>query len=255
MFTQALQNMIDLNNKTILITGASSGIGRATAVLCDRLGATVILTGRNSKELFLTQNLLQNKSEIIIADLSSEEEIIRLTNEMPAIDGFAHCAGIVKPYPIKYLKAKHITEVMNINFSSGVLLSSYLLNAKKMNNGASAVFISSVSAWHPYTGGALYSASKSALEAFARSFALEHAPKKMRANIVAPALVRTKILEDTEQAYTKEEFDEIAGQYPLGLGEPTDVANTIAFLLSDASKWITGTTIKMDGGLLLSSKK
>ena len=247
--------MIDLKGKTILITGASSGIGRATAILCDKLSARVILTGRNNHELIITQGLLKNKTEIILADLSKEEDIIKLISAMPCIDGFAHCAGIVKPYLIKYLKAKHIAEVMNINFTSGVLLSSTLLASKKLNTGASVVFISSVSAWHPYIGGALYSASKSALEAFARSFALETASKKMRANIVAPALVKTKILEETEQAYTKEEFEEITQQYPLGIGKPEDVANTIVFLLSDLSNWITGTTIKMDGGLLLSSKK
>lgn len=247
--------MINLKDKIILITGASSGIGRATALLCDKLGARVILTGRNQQELAMTQKSLKNGSEIIIADLSLEDEIINLVSKIQAIDGFVHCAGIIKPYPIKYLKSKHITEVMNINFTSGVLLSSCLLYSKKFNPGSSAVFISSVSAWHPYTGGAIYSASKSALEAFARSFALENAPKRMRANIVAPALVKTKILEDTEQAYTKEEFEEITRQYPLGLGEPEDVANMIVFLLSDVSKWITGTTIKMDGGLLLSSKK
>jgi NAD(P)-dependent dehydrogenase (short-subunit alcohol dehydrogenase family) len=247
--------MIDLKNKTILITGSSSGIGRATAILCDHLGARIILNGRNNEELLKTKKLLKNDPEIITADLSIEEEISKMISQLSPIDGLVHCAGIVKPYAIKYLKSKHINEVMNINFTSGVLLSSFLLNSKKLNPGASVVFISSVSAWHPYTGGAIYSASKSALEAFARSFALENSSKKIRANIVAPALVKTKILEDTEQSYTKEEFEEITRQYPLGLGEPEDVANAIVFLLSDKSRWITGTTIKMDGGLLLSSKK
>lgn len=128
-------------------------------------------------------------------------------------------------------------------------------NAKKLNNNASVVFLSSISSMHPYIGGALYSASKAALEAFCRSFAIEHAGKKIRANIIAPALVKTKIFNETELATSEEEMKNYEAQYPLGFGEPEDIANCIAFLLSDKSRWITGITIKMDGGLLLSSKK
>jgi NAD(P)-dependent dehydrogenase (short-subunit alcohol dehydrogenase family) len=134
-------------------------------------------------------------------------------------------------------------------------LSSGLLKSKKLNQGASVVFISSISAEFPYMGGSLYSASKSALESFARSFALENAPMKIRANIVSPALVKTEMFEQTKSAYDEADFEKFISHYPLGVGEPQDVANTIAFLLSDLSKWITGTTIRMDGGLLLNSKR
>jgi NAD(P)-dependent dehydrogenase (short-subunit alcohol dehydrogenase family) len=246
--------MIELKNKTILVTGASSGIGRATAQLCDSLGANLIITGRNSDELNKTKSLLKNKCDSFVADLSSEEEINQLISKLSNIDGFVHCAGMINPLPVKFLKSKHIDELFKINFSSAVLLSSGLLAAKKINENASVVFISSVSAEHPYTGGALYTASKSALEAFARGLALETSSKKIRVNTVAPALVRTKILEQSEQIYSKEEIEEIESRYPLGIGEPIDVANAIAFLLSNSSKWITGTIIHMDGGLLLKSK-
>jgi NAD(P)-dependent dehydrogenase (short-subunit alcohol dehydrogenase family) len=178
-----------------------------------------------------------------------------LISELPQIDGFVHCAGKIQPFPIKYIKQKHIDDLFSINLNSAILLSSGLLKAKKLNQGASVVFISSISAEFPYMGGSLYSASKSALESFARSFALENAPMKIRANIVSPALVKTEMFEQTKSAYEEVDFEKFIYQYPLGVGEPQDVANTIAFLLSDLSKWITGTTIRMDGGLLLNSKR
>ena len=145
--------------------------------------------------------------------------------------------------------------MFDVNFSSAVLLSSNLLSQKKINSNASVVFVSSVSVNHPYTGGALYISSKGALEAFNKAFALEGSSKKIRSNIVAPALVKTNIWDQITESFTEEDIQKIENQYPLGLGEADDVAKTIAFLLSDMSKWITGTTITMDGGLLLNSTK
>lgn len=246
--------MIELKNKTILVTGASSGIGKATAILCDQLGANLIITGKNAEELNKTKAVLKNKKEAYSADLSNEDGINQLIAILPAIDGFVHCAGIIKPLPIKFLKGKHIDEIFKINFSSAVLLSSGLLSSKKLKDGASVVFISSVSAEHPYTGGSLYTASKAALQSFATGLALETSSKKIRVNTISPALIRTKIWDQAEQIYSKEEVAEIESRYPLGIGEPIDVANTIAFLLSASSKWITGSVIKMDGGLLLNNK-
>ena len=247
--------MISFKDKTILVTGASSGIGEATAILCDSLGANIILCGRNTEKLNALAKKLKNKSIVIPADLTNPSEINALVTACPEIDGLANCAGIVKPLPIKFIRQKNIDEVMNSNFSSAVLVCSELASAKKFKEKASVIFISSVSSQHPYIGGALYSASKAALEAFCRSFAIEHANKKIRANVVAPALVKTKIFTETELATSEEEMKNYEAQYPLGFGEPEDVANAIAFLLSSASKWITGSTLKMDGGLLLSSKK
>jgi NAD(P)-dependent dehydrogenase (short-subunit alcohol dehydrogenase family) len=247
--------MISLKDKHILITGASSGIGQATAVLCDSLGAKVILSGRNEAGLQETAKKLTNKATIITADLTVEDNITSLVNKCPVLDGLVNCAGIVKPLPVKFIRKKNVTEMFDSNFSSAVLLCSELSTQKKFNEKASVVFISSISSDHPYIGGALYSASKAALEAFCRAFAIEHATKKIRANVVSPALVKTKIFTETELATSEEEMKNYEAQYPLGFGEPEDVANCIAFLLSASSKWITGTTINMDGGLLLSSKK
>lgn len=247
--------MIDLKHKTILVTGASSGIGRATAILCDKAGASVILTGRNKEELEKTKSLLQNEAQIIIADLSQEEEVKKLIQKISTIDGFVHCAGIIKPTPIKFLRSKHIYEIFNVNFYSAVLMCSYLLSERKLNNNSSVVFISSISAEYPYTGGALYASSKAAIESFCKSFALETVSKKIRANVISPGLVKTKLLEDAEKAFFSEELEKIKAQYPLGIGNPEDIANAILFLLSDVSKWITGTTLIMDGGLLLNNLK
>lgn len=247
--------MINLTGKTILITGASSGIGKATAILCDQLGAKTILTSRNREDLLALSVDFNNTPICIASDLSKEKDIENLVDQITTIDGLAHCAGIVKPIPIKFIKQKHITEMFDINFSSSVLLSSNLLSQKKINAEASVVFISSVSVNHPYTGGAMYISSKAALEAFCKSFALEVMSKKIRSNVVSPALVKTKIWETISEAFTDEETAAIKNQYPLGIGEPEDVANTIVFLLSNSSKWITGSTINMDGGLLLNNTK
>jgi NAD(P)-dependent dehydrogenase (short-subunit alcohol dehydrogenase family) len=247
--------MISLKGKNILVTGASSGIGEAVAILCDELGASVILSARNEEKLNALAKKLKNSAKVITADLTSSEDIKWLIEKCPALDGLANCAGIVKPLPIKFIRQKSIDEMFSSNFSSAVLVCSEICSAKKFNEKASVVFISSVSSLHPYLGGSLYSSSKAAIEAFARSFAIENSNKKIRANVVSPALVKTNIFTETEEATSKEEMAQYESQYPLGFGEPIDVANCIAFLLSDASKWITGTTIKMDGGLLLSSKK
>lgn len=247
--------MISLLNKTILITGASSGIGKATALLCHKFGANIILTARRESELKNICNQLKNNSSYVVADLTSDEDIGKLVTVIPNLDGVVHCAGIVKPVPIKFIKKKHLGEMFDINFSSAVLLSSSLLSQKKINSNSSVVFVSSVSVNHPYTGGALYVSSKAAIEAFNKAFALEVAPKKIRSNVVAPALVKTEIWNHITESFTEDDIQKIENQYPLGLGEPEDVANTILFLLSDASKWITGTTITMDGGLLLNSAK
>jgi NAD(P)-dependent dehydrogenase (short-subunit alcohol dehydrogenase family) len=247
--------MLSLQGKTILITGASSGIGACLAKYCDELGASVILTARSADKLAALSTEMRNNTRIIPADLTKESDLQNLISELPIIDGFVHCAGKIQPFPIKFIKQKHIDDLFSINLNSAILLSSALLKSKKLNQGASVVFISSISAEFPYMGGSLYSASKAALTSFARSFALENASFKIRANIVEPALVKTEMFEQTKRAYDENEFEKFISHYPLGVGEPQDVANTIAFLLSDLSKWITGTTIRMDGGLLLNSKR
>lgn len=242
-----------MHNKTFLITGASTGIGRSTAILLSRYGAKVIVSARNEKNLNETLSLMEGAGhKMVLADLTSDEGIVALSDQVQTIDGWAHCTGKVLPVPVKFIKGKHLEEIFSVNFNSAVKLSSVLLSAKKLNTSSSIVFISSVSTLHSYFGGGLYISSKAALEGFARTLALEVAPKKIRVNILQPALVRTAIYESTvEASLDKEEMNKHEARYPLGIGEPEDVANAIAFFLSDESKWITGTSLKMDGGLTL----
>ncbi|MBC7696045.1 MAG: SDR family oxidoreductase [Burkholderiales bacterium] len=249
--------MISLINKRILITGASSGIGRATAVLFSKLGATVIITARNTENLNNTFSELDSNSGHlqICADLTSEEDIKHLTANVGIIDGIVHCCGKVLPVPVKFIKEEHLQDVFKVNYFSAVTMISELLKQKKINNNGSIVFISSVSTLHAYFGGGPYISSKAALEGYAKTLAFELIPKKIRVNVLQPALVNTEIFDSTvNAAIDDDKMKELINSYPLGIGETIDVANALAFFISDASKWITGSTLKMDGGLTLGFK-
>ena len=247
--------MINLKGKTILVTGASAGIGSAVAQLCSDLGAKVCITGRNMDRLSEVSKQLSNESEFFQADLTLEKDIDDLVKALPCIDGWVHCAGIIEPFPIKFIQSKHIKSMFTINFDSACLLTSKLMQLKKINTSASFVFISSISAQHPYKGGSLYAASKAALESFSRSIALEFSSKGVRSNCISAALVETEMFEKTKNALSEIELLGILSSYPLGIGKPMDVAHASAFLLSNQSSWMTGSVLTLDGGLLLNSKK
>jgi NAD(P)-dependent dehydrogenase (short-subunit alcohol dehydrogenase family) len=245
-------NPFDLNNKTILITGASSGIGRQTAISICEMGANVIITGRSKDRLSETFSLLKKgDNKIIEADLLKEKAAQSLCDQLPMLDGIVNCAGSVSPFPIKFLSEEKIDETFNLNYKVQVTLIAKITRNKKLNKGASIVFLSSISAAHPHKGGALYSGSKAAIEAFSKVVALEFFPQKIRSNCIAPAMVRTPMYDKAEAQGSKEQMDAHVSKYPLGTGTPEDVANAAIFLLSDASKWITGTTLTLDGGFLL----
>jgi len=249
--------MVSLQDKNILITGASSGIGKATAILFSELGANVIITARNKEKLDETFKALSPSANHlnINADLTQVTDIKNLVKLLPAIDGIVHCCGKVMPVPVKFIKESQLQDVFSVNYFSAVNLISELLTQKKVNNNSSIAFISSVSTLHAYFGGAPYISSKAALEGYAKTLALELAPKKIRVNVLQPALVRTAIFDSTiNAAIDKDKMNELVNSYPLGIGEPIDVANALAFFMSDASKWITGSSLKMDGGLTLGFK-
>lgn len=246
--------MINLKDKTILVTGASSGIGRATAILLSNLGANVLISARNEEKLKETYGKLNSNldNKLVKADLTKKEDVISLISSIQKIDGLIHCCGKVLPIPTKFIKENQLIDVFSVNYFSAVNLIVEIFNHKKFNNNGSIVFISSVSTHHAYFGGAPYISSKSALEGYAKTLALELLPKKIRVNVLQPALVKTSIYEDTiNAAVNQDDMDKHLRKYPLGVGEPDDVAKACAFFISDESKWITGSFLKMDGGLTL----
>ena len=246
-------NPFSLQGKTILITGASSGIGAETAVECSRLGATIVLTGRNEERLQSVLSRLDisfsQSHRYLVADLTSEEEIASLIEQLGPVDGLVNNAGTNRIKPVGFIKPDDLNYVFQNNTYSSVLLTKMLLKKKKLGRNSSIVFTSSVSAFFNAPGRALYAASKAALTAFMRSFAVELAEKGIRANAVHPGMVETKLIQET---LSDEERVKDLKQYPLKrYGKPEEVAGAIIYLLSDASAWVTGTSLIIDGGFML----
>lgn len=241
-----------LQNKTVLVTGATSGIGRQIVASIAEAGGDIVATGRNKEALDAIQKeFSKNISKIIVADLTQSNAIQELVAACPPLDGFVYSAGIVKSQPIRYLTREKLDETFNINFYAPVAIVSELDRGKKMNKNASFVFLSSIASLHPHKGATSYSASKSALESFVKVIALEYAHRGIRANTISPGMVQTPMYEQAKEMAINEAVLKHVEQYPLGIGSPNDVANAVIYLLSDASKWMTGTTITLDGGLLL----
>lgn len=244
-----MYNPFSLKGKRILVTGASSGIGRETAIVCSRMGAFVVITGRNEERLKTTvEEGIPDSIQAFSADLTEDEDIERLIKEMPELDGVVHCAGIGDRTLLKMVKESDIRRVMRINFESPVLLQKGLLKKKKIKKGASIVFIASRASVAPTIGNGLYSASKGALISYAKVLGLELAPQLMRVNCVCPAMVWTELIErDAER--TGVDYHQAEKAYPLKrYGRPDDIANLTVYLLSDASSWMTGSSIDITGG-------
>jgi NAD(P)-dependent dehydrogenase (short-subunit alcohol dehydrogenase family) len=235
-----------LDGKTVLVTGASSGIGRQVAISVAEAGACVVITGRNRERLDeCFQSLPGLGHHLFVADLMNETDINLLVDSLDKLDGVVFSAGVSSHMPVKFVMEKHFTEIFEINFRAPVLLTSRLLKKKKINDKASFVFMSSISSTAVFYGGAMYSGSKSAIEAYSRTLALELAPKKIRSNCLKPTFVKTPMVDGAGETISKEVLKRHEEMSPLGFGEPEDVANATIFLLSDASKWITGINIPM----------
>lgn len=244
-------NLFSLEGKTILVTGASSGIGRGICIDFAKMGASVILTARNSERLTQTLSIMEGKThEIVLADLTSREDIENLIKVIPAVDGVVFCAGMIKTMPVKNLTDNAINEIFNVNILSEIKLSSLLLKKKKLKHGSSVVFISSVSTFNVKVGNSLYSATKGATNSFAKAMALEVAKLKIRVNCIQPGFVPSAIL--SKGGIEEDSFLKFyAERHPLGFGTPTDIANCCIYLISDASRWVTGSIFTIDGGYTL----
>ena len=247
-----MYNPYSLEGKTILITGASSGIGRCTAIECSKMGATLMITGRNEERLAETYGCLEGEGHLRFAfDLTQEEAIRSLAESVPALDGVFFCAGVTDMTLIKFLNKEKIDRVFDINLVAPLLLTKALVQKKKINKMASLVYMSSMGAEEVTLGLGIYAASKSGLNAMVRAVANELSARKIRANSIMPMMVKTELV-DHITTISKEELEKDEAKYPLGYGTPQDVAYAAIYLLSDASKWITGSFVKMDGGSTLS---
>jgi len=248
-------NPYSLEGKTVLVTGASSGIGRTTAIECSKMGASVIITARNEERLKATMDSLSTEygqsHQMILADLSSEEGVNALVDELPHLDGVSLNAGIVKTLPVKFINKDDLTEVLNVNMMGPILLAQRLLKKKKITKGSSVVFTSSIGGVMISTvGNTMYGVSKGGLNAFMKGMALEMASVGIRSNSVNPGFVATGIL--SAGTISEEQLKKNVAAYPLGrFGQPEDIAYAIIYLLSDASSWVTGHTLVIDGGVIL----
>lgn len=248
-------NPFSLEKKTILVTGASSGIGRGIAVECSKMGGKVVISGRNRERLDETLSLLEGEGHLAIqTDLSTQEGIDFLVGNCPVIHGCVHSAGIPKICGVKYISRALLEEIINVNEVAPILLTSSLLKKKKLQKGSSIVFIASMSGVYiANTGEAPYSTTKGALSGFVKGAAFELAAQGTRVNTICPGLVPTRILRVSNEMFSEDQLKEtMYGRYPLKrVGTPEDIAHGAIYLLSDASGWVTGINLLIDGGYCL----
>ncbi|HRP54738.1 SDR family oxidoreductase [Agriterribacter sp.] len=240
-----------LEGKTILVTGASSGIGLSVCRAVVASGGSVIGVARREDCLKEMENELgAGNASYIKADLSLDADIEDITLRMPEVNGLVYAAGITRLAPLKFIKRHDLEEVMNVNYFSMVLLLAQVVRHKKIkrNANSSVVLISSVAQQVGTKSSLLYTGSKGAMSAGSRVIANELSSQKIRVNTIEPGMVQTAMASEMEDMLSKEVVEKDMKQYPLGYGIPEDVANAAVFLLSDASRWMTGQSITLDGG-------
>lgn len=247
-------NPYSLSGKTILVTGAGSGIGRATSVECSKLGARLVLVDINEQGLadtmaMLAQPELDHLSFAV--NLCDEEAIADMVGKLPVLDGVSNNAGITKLVPLQFIGADDFERIHKVNLLAPILLTKYLVKKKKIAKGGSIVFTASAGGVFVSSfGNAIYATSKCGVDGYMRTAALELAPKGIRCNSVNPGMVETPLINRGQ--ITDEQHEKDKENYPLGrYGKPEDVAFATIYLLSDASCWMTGTALKIDGGLTL----
>lgn len=247
-----MYNPYSLKNKTILITGASSGIGQATAIECSKLGAKVVIVGRNKERLNETFLQLEGDGhQQFLVELKEIELLKSFVDLLPKLDGIVHSAGTTKNLPFQFATKDNIDEVMLVNYYAPSEITRLALRTKKVNKNASIVFISSVSGiYSTAPASTIYSSSKGAVNGLVKGMAVDLAPRGIRVNSVNPGVVETSIFDSG--VITEEQLEENKKEYPLKrFGKPSDIAFSVIYLLSDASSWVTGSNLLIDGGLTL----
>ncbi len=242
-------NPFSLEGKTILVTGASSGLGQATAIACARMGANMVITGRNAERLQETFNQIDAPSKVqTLADITVKDDLERLVASLPPLDGAVLCAGNSTTLPLQFGTREKFDEMFEVNFFAPIELLRLMYKKKVLQKGASVVIIASIGGTHSFMpGNGVYGASKAALNSVMKYAAREYASRKIRVNSICPGMVDTPLIH--RGTITEEQLAEDAKRYPLGrYGHPEDIANGALYLLSDASSWLTGHDLVIDGG-------
>lgn len=248
-----ISSPFSLQGKTVIITGASSGIGRECAIQCSRMGARVISLGRNEQRLNELMGILEGEGHSMrVFDLTDLDGIKNLVNDIYAnygkVDGFVHSAGIEKTAPSKLLSPSDYEMLLRVNTISAFEFVRQLCQMKYFNQGGSVVLIASITALIARNGLTAYSASKGALISGSRTLALEYAKRRIRVNTISPGTIKTPLMENYLSTLSECDREKRLEGFPLGIGEPSDIANACVYLLSDASKWMTGQNLIIDGG-------
>jgi len=248
-----MSHPLDLTGGRYLVTGASSGIGRGTAVVLDELGATLVLAGRRMDALAMTASMLSRPVQIEVMNLARMNELPawlkKVTAEAGPLDGIVHCAGIQITSPLRYISEQQFQDTLDANLKSAVGLAKGFCQKGVCRTPGSIVFISSIASLQGVPGQIAYSASKAGLEAACRCMAAELVRENIRVNTILPGLVRTEMAEKWLRIVTPEKEAQMHAAHPLGLGEVNDIAYAAAFLLSrKTGRWISGATIVIDGG-------
>lgn len=246
-------NPFSLTDKTILVTGASSGIGQCTAVEAAKMGAHVLLSARDEQRLHATQEIISNQADtdstILPADLTDTDQLEHLVDQCPKLDGLMLCAGRGLTTPIQYSTREKFDEIFEVNFFAQVELLRLLYKKKKLIKHASVVIVASLGGTQIFSGGnGIYGASKAALNAIMKFAAKEYALRRVRVNSICPGMVDTPLIH--RGTVSEEQLAADQQRYPLGrYGRPEDIAHAAIYLLSEASSWLTGQSLVIDGGV------